>query len=187
MEKSQVTADYVARRTAEAQQAGSAAAANESNDFFAGLDLSKIRQAQTIDPNAPPPPDENLPSMFYEVDELLSDEDKAIADPASKLPILEQALGELQATKWPTPWAALREVGVVIIMIALTGYMVLAWDNGLRWLYTDILHFIPSPDELAEYTNRFDGLDLPPGWTDNMDEGDISKFSDAVLSAPSEN
>jgi hypothetical protein len=181
MEKSQVTADYVARRTAEAQKAGSAAAANESNDSFAGLDLSKIRQAQTVNPNAP---DENLPSMFYEVDDMISDEDKAVADPTSQLPIIEQYLYELKATKFPTPWAALREVGVVIVMIGLTGGLVVGWDYLVRLLYTDVLHFIPSPDDLAEYTNRFDGLDLPPGWTDNMNEDDITKFSDVVQGTP---
>lgn len=179
IEKSQVTAEYVERRAAEARKAGSAAAAAESNDTFGGLDLSQIRQTQKVNPYAP---DENLPSMFYEVDEMLTDEEKAMTDPVSLLPYIEQAKIELKATKFPTPWAALRGVVVVIVTVVFTTFLVVGWDNLVRQLYTDILHFIPTPEELADYTNRFDGLDLPPGWTDNMNEDDITQFSEVLKS-----
>lgn len=128
-----------------------------------------------MDPN-----DEDTPSMFYEVEDLISPEDAAEADPVGQLPLIEQAITELKATKFPTPMAALREVGVVIILVAITGGLIISWDYLIRLLYTDILHFIPTPEDMAEYTNRFDGLELPSGWTDNMNDDDIAKFSETM-------
>ena len=44
---------------------------------------------------------------------------------------------------------------------------------------------IPTKDELMNYATKFDGLDLPSGWTDNMNESDVQKFQDTVNSATS--
>ena len=94
-------------------------------------------------------------------------------------------MSELGEVKWPDPLSALKEVGLVIFLVALTGGIIVGWDNVVRYLYTEVLHFIPNKEDLADYANRFSGIDLPSGWTDNMNEDDIASFIDKVGSIPS--
>jgi preprotein translocase subunit SecE len=183
LEKSKVSADYIQQRQQQAVQAGSASAANESSDTFAGLDLSQISTSKA----APSPKnalwaDEEgeVPSMFYDPEDELSEEERAEVDPMGQKGFIEQGLNELQNAKWPDPASALREVGLMIVVVAVTGALIIGWDKLLRGVYTDVLHFIPSKEDLAQYMNRFDGLDLPTGWTDNMNDADIASFTDKV-------
>ena len=37
---------------------------------------------------------------------------------------------------------------------------------------------------MANYAQRFDGLDLPEGWMDGMNEGDMATLADQVNTAP---
>lgn len=177
IEKSKVSEEFIAQREAAARAAGSARAKNEASESFGGLDLSQIRttpDATTVD--------DDLPSMFFEPEEQLSKEERAEADPVSELNVWQQALDELKQTKWPKPFAAFREVIVVLLIVAATCYMILSWDQFLRHVYTDWLHFIPTKEELANFSNRFDGLGLPEGWMNNMDSSDIEKLSDSINS-----
>lgn len=187
LEKSKVSADYIAQRQQQAVGMGSAAAANESNnaDSFGGLDLSQISTVKAVSQQKSGAlwgdQEEDVPSMFYDPEDELSAEERAEIDPMGQKGFLDQALNELQNAKWPDPASALREVGLMIVVVAVTGALIIGWDKLLRGVYTDVLHFIPSQADLANYVNRFDGLDLPAGWTDNMNDADISAFSDTVV------
>jgi hypothetical protein len=182
LEKSQVSADYIAQRQQQAVNLGSASAVNQqlNQDTFAGLDLSQISTTKVPSQQRWGNDDEEVPSMFYDPEDELTAEQRAEIDPMLQKGILEQGLNELKSTKWPDPIAALREVVLMFIVVAATGTLIIGWDKVLRFVYTDVVHFIPSAQDLADYLQRFDGLDLPPGWTDNMNDADISAFTDTV-------
>jgi hypothetical protein len=185
IEKSKVSADYIQQKQNIAINAGSARAASEqsSQNVFAGLDLSQISDGTQVKrPTSTLWGDneEDTPTMFFDPEEKLSESERAEIDPFMKKGILEQGLNELQNAKWPDWVSALREVVLMVFVIALTGFIIVGWDKVLRFVYTDVLHFIPSDDDLAKYASRFDGLNLPKGWTDNMNEADVAKLADKV-------
>jgi hypothetical protein len=191
LEKSKVSADYIAQRQQQAVTLGSAAAVDQEarggNDSFAGLDLSQISTTKVPSQSQQKwgVEDEELPSMFYDPEDELTVEQRAAIDPMLQRGILEQGLNELKSTKWPDPVAALREVVLMVIVIAVTGALIIGWDKLLRGVYTDVLHFIPSASDMKDYMQRFDGLDLPPGWTDNMNDADVTAYSDTITGATS--
>lgn len=174
IEKSKVSADYIASRQAAAMKAGSAGALDESNDMFGGLDLSQINSEKTGNEW-----NEDMPTMFYDPEDEMTKEEQEEADPLMTKSFVEQASAEIAGSKWPGPLAAIREVGVMLVVVAFTFVVIINWDKFLREVYTGI-GFIPSADDLANYANRFDGLDLPSGWMDNMDEADVAKISDKL-------
>jgi preprotein translocase subunit SecE len=187
LEKSKVSADYIAQRQQEIINAGGAKAAaeNDTNNMFGGLDLSKISTEREVSKAATKnglwlDKEDEMPSMFYDPEDELSIEERAEVDPIGQKSFIEQGLNELKNAKWPSPIAALREVALMIVIIAITGALIIGWDKVIRTVYTDVLHFIPSKEDLTNYMNRFDGLDLPSGWTDNMNEDDISSLSDKI-------
>lgn len=186
IEKSKVSAEYIKEKQSMALSAGGARAAAEqmSSNTFAGLDLSQISDGSQAKRGSSASfwgdDDEDTPSMFFDPEEKLSEEERTEIDPIMKKGIIEQGLNELQNAKWPDWASALREVALMVLVIAVTGALIIGWDKVLRTVYTDLLHFIPSKEELANYAARFDGLDLPTGWTDNMNEQDVSRFTDAV-------
>lgn len=190
MEKSKVSAEYIQQKQKMAISAGSAKAAAEqtSANTFAGLDLSQISDGSQVKRGAPSiwgAEEEDTPSMFYDPEDKLTEEERAEVDPVMKKGILEQALNELQNAKWPDWASALREVALMAVVIAVTGALIIGWDKVLRTVYTDLLHFVPTKEELVNYAARFDGLDLPKGWTDNMNEDDVARLTDAVNSKTS--
>lgn len=186
IEKSKVSAEYIKKKQQQAEAAGGARAAAEQNSdmMFGGLDLSQIRT------EAPPPPrsssspfadaEGEVPAIFYEPEDELTEEERLEADPIGTKSILEQYLYEFKETKWPDPFSALREVGNMLLVAAATAALIIGWDFVVREFYTDILNFIPSKEDMANYANRFDGLDLPTGWTDNMNEDDVASFTEQV-------
>lgn len=185
IEKSKVSADYIQQRQNTAISAGGARAAAEQNsqNTFAGLDLSRISDGTEVKRGSPSiwgDDDEDTPSMFFDPEDKLSEAERAEIDPFMKKGIIEQGLNELRNAKWPDWASALREVALMIFVIGITGVTIVGWDKVLRYLYTDVLHFIPSSDDIANYAARFDGLDLPKGWTDNMNEADVAKIADIV-------
>jgi preprotein translocase subunit SecE len=171
--------------------AGSAKAAAEASGgdvMFGGLDLSKISTERVPSKAATKnglwlDKEEEMPSMFYDPEDELSLEERAEVDPIGQKSFVEQGLNELRNAKWPTPIAALREVALMIVIVAITGALIIGWDKLLRTVYTDVLHFIPSKQDLANYMNRFDGLELPNGWTNNMNDDDVASFSDKIATA----
>lgn len=176
IEKSKVSADYIEQRKAAAMEAGSARAAGENSDAFGGLDLSQIRSTRIRSPQE----DEDLPSMFFDPDEQLSDEEKVEVDPLRNKSWIEQGLYEVSQVKWPDWTSALREVGLLVVVVAFTAVIIIGWDRLIRSTYTDVLHLIPTKEELANYANRFDGLDLPTGWMDNMNEQDVASLTEKM-------
>ena len=156
--------------------------------MFGGLDLSQISTTKVPSKAATKnglwsDEEDEMPSMFYDPEDELSVEERAEVDPVGQKSFVEQGLNELQNAKWPSPMAALREVALMIVIIAITGALIIGWDKVIRILYTDILHFIPSKEDLANYMNRFDGLELPTGWTDNMNDNDVASFSEKISNA----
>jgi hypothetical protein len=177
IEKSKVSADYIASKQAKAQQAGSAAAAGEDSNSFAGLDLSQIsgRAAPTSKWN------EDMPAMLYDPTDELTQEEREEVDPMMKASILEQGMNEFNNAKWPGLGSAIREVGLMVAVIAFTAVVIIGWDKLLKNLYTDI-GFVPSPEDIKNYAAQFNGLDLPTGWTNNMSEDDVATLTDTVSS-----
>jgi hypothetical protein len=181
LEKSKVSADYIASKTTQAKQGGPPGT-QQDPDSFGGLDLSQISD------RAPPGErkstyDESLPSMFYDPEDDLTKEEQDEVDPIRKENPIKQGLNELTNAKWPGPAAALREVVVLVIVVAVTGFIIIEWDQLLRTVYTTA-GFIPNKEGLANYANRFDGLDLPSGWTNNMSDSDVSAMAEQVNTVP---
>lgn len=175
IEKSKVSADYIRNRQEKAIQAGPG---NTDADTFAGVDLSKISST----PKKSSEWNEEMPSMFYDPEDEMSKEEQEEVDPVMKLSILDQGLNEYNNAKWPDWGSALREVGVLLAVVALSALLIIGWDKLLRVIYTSV-GFIPTKEEIANYASRFDGLDLPKGWTNNMSEQDVASFSDTVNQA----
>lgn len=176
MEKSQVSAEYIKKREQAANAAGTASAASEDNNRFGGLDLSQI---SSVKQQSSSQWNEDMPSMFYDPEDEMSKEEQEAVDPVMKKNIVQQGLNELQNAKWPGPGAALREVALMLGVIAITAALIIFWDKLLRTVYMGA-GFIPSKEDLAQYADRFSGLDLPKGWTDNMNQKDIEKLGDMI-------
>jgi hypothetical protein len=177
IEKSQITADYIAQKREEALKAGPRAAAEES---FGGLDLSKISDKAMESKSSMW--DESMPTMFYDPEEEMTQEDKEEADPLMKENPLGQAQFELSQGVWPSLGSALLQVFFMIIAVIASTYGLVAWDGLLRKLYINI-GFIPTKEAIADYANRFESLDLPKQWLQNMNEQDVASLTDTMSSA----
>lgn len=175
LEKSKVSADYIQSKTTQAKQGGPG---QTDPDSFGGLDLSQISDKAPAGERKSTY-DETLPSMFYDPEDDLTKEEQMEVDPISKENPFKQGLNELSNAKWPGLTAALREVVVLVIVVAVTGFIIIEWDQLLRTVYTTA-GFIPNSDSLAKYAARFDGLDLPAGWTNNMSDSDVSNMAEQV-------
>lgn len=177
IEKSKVTAEYIQAKQDAAMQSGPGGGADP--DQFGGLDLSKISSAPAkkgSDWN------EEMPSMFYDPEDELTKEEQEEVDPIMKKNPFEQGLHEFNNAKWPTFGAALKEVGLLLVIVAISTVLIVGFDTLVRELYTTV-GFIPTKEDLMNYASRFDGLDLPKGWTDNMNEQDIAQFTETVNAA----
>ncbi|GAX25779.1 hypothetical protein FisN_8Hh319 [Fistulifera solaris] len=183
MERSKVSADYIKNREMQAlsggaQQEREAAAST----MFGGIDLSKISTDESSVANRGQW-DENTPTMFYDPEEEMSLEERQEVDPVMMKNPIEQTISELSGAKWPTVWSAGREVLIMFAVVAFSCLLIIGADNLLRQLYTAV-GFIPSKEDIANYASRFDGLDLPPGWMNNMNEQDVAKLAEQVNSVP---
>ena len=176
LEKSRVSAEYIESKKEKAIQSGPSGQSDP--DQFAGLDLSKI-SSERAPSSSSSQWTEDMPSMFYDPEDELTPEEQEEADPVMKLNPVDQGLNELRNAKWPDMGSALREVFLMLVVVALSAVLIIGWDKILRELYTSF-GFIPTKEDIANYASRFDGLDLPTGWTNNMNEQDVSSFADAV-------
>lgn len=180
VEKSKVSADYIAQKNEAAKAAGPGGQTDPS--MFGGLDLSKISDTKLKE--SATKWDNEMPTMFFDPEKELSKEEQEEADPLMTKSILEQYRYEISQAKWPTPFGAIREVALMMVVIALSTVLIVGWDRILREFYTSV-GFIPTKEDLANYAARFDGLDLPDGWMNNMNEVDVSQFSEKLSTAPS--
>jgi hypothetical protein len=140
-----------------------------------GLDLSRI---STVGPSSE---QDDKPSMLYDPASEMTEEEMKEADPTGQLPIPEQVAIEWGGATWPTVGAALKEVALLVAIVAFTGGLIIGWDNVLRDLYTN-LNFIPRAEDIM---NGSENMVLPEGWTNGMSEEDFMKFQDEVGSAAS--
>ena len=168
LEKSEEDAEFFAARNRARLESG-------DPDSFAGLDLSQINSEKTGSSQW----DETMPSMLYDPEDDMTKEQQERADPLMTKSFIEQATTEIKGSEWPSFFKALRDVTLVFLLGGLTAAIVINWDTFLRNLYTG-LGFIPSPEDMASYASRFDGLDLPDGWMDNMNEADVAAMSDKL-------
>lgn len=178
LEKSKVTADYIAQRERAALEAGPPGVARQNDpNAFGGLDLSQISQMKTKTKTSEW--NEDMPSMFYDPEDDLSKEEQEEVDPMMLKNPIEQGISELSNAKWPDALSALREVALMFVVIAFSTLIIISWDTVLRNLYTSF-GFIPTPEDVANYASRFDGLDLPDGWTSGMTDVDVQQYGDTI-------
>jgi len=176
IEKSVVTAKII-------EEANARAAAGQSVE---GLDLSQITGSLQPPPSASDDEDAfELPSMFYKPEEQLTEEQKMEVDKVSTMGLFEQAKDELKYVEWPDLISTIKEVGLVLLLSGVTGWLLINWDLFLRDSYTGF-GWIPRPEDIG---TQFEGLELPDGWTDMMSEDDLADLpSQAVdIAAPASN
>eukprot|EP00339_Tiarina_fusa_P002805 CAMPEP_0116998254 /NCGR_PEP_ID=MMETSP0472-20121206/1392_1 /TAXON_ID=693140 ORGANISM="Tiarina fusus, Strain LIS" /NCGR_SAMPLE_ID=MMETSP0472 /ASSEMBLY_ACC=CAM_ASM_000603 /LENGTH=287 /DNA_ID=CAMNT_0004697355 /DNA_START=78 /DNA_END=941 /DNA_ORIENTATION=- len=169
LEKSKVTSEMI-------QAAQERAKESIANGGAAGdiLDLSQISDT------APRGQDE-VPAMFYDPEAEMSEAEMVEADPVGQMSILDQVSKELSESTFPTPFAALKEVFLLIFIILFTAFVITQWDSFLRDVYTGF-GFIPTQEEIMQGAEN---LALPEGWTNGMSEDDFMNFQDEVGSTVS--
>eukprot|EP00555_Chaetoceros_dichaeta_P000456 CAMPEP_0198278510 /NCGR_PEP_ID=MMETSP1447-20131203/66418_1 /TAXON_ID=420782 /ORGANISM="Chaetoceros dichaeta, Strain CCMP1751" /LENGTH=267 /DNA_ID=CAMNT_0043973595 /DNA_START=246 /DNA_END=1052 /DNA_ORIENTATION=+ len=146
MEKSVTTAEAIKAATNRAM-AGEAAATPT-------VDLSKFNDALLENP-----------------EDELTDEQKAEIDTVGQLNLWEQAVAEYKYTRFPTAGASLKQAGLMVVIFAVTATVILKVDELLRFQYTD-WGLIPRSGEIMDYSD----LTLPEGFTDQMNDEDLSKL-----------
>ena len=126
--------------------------------------------------------DENIPTMFFEPEAEMSEEEMREADPDGQLSFIEQTMKEIKAATWPTPGAVIKEVVLLLVVGALSTVIIINWDNLLREFYTSV-GLIPTEEQIMQGTEN---LVLPDGWTNGMSEDDFMNFREEMTtSSPS--
>lgn len=157
----------------QAEERAKSAAANMGSGTQM-LDLSQISQTRPRGND-----NEDMPDMFYEPENDMTDEEMKEADPLGQQSLIEQIKYEFSLTEWPTPFAALKEVVILVASIAATASFIIFLDSSLRDFYTN-LGLIPSAEDIK---SGAENMVLPEGWTDNMSEEDFMKFQDEIGNA----
>lgn len=164
IERSTVSAEAIQA----AQERAKAAVENrQSGDTM--LDLSQITSEAPRGET-----DENIPTMFFEPETEMTEEEMIEADPDGQLSFFDQTMKEIKAATWPTPGAVLKEVALLLIVGSLSGVILINWDNFLREFYTNV-GMIPKAEEISKGTEN---MVLPEGWTNGMSEEDFMNFRD---------
>lgn len=146
-----------------------------------GLDLSQISSEKMVAGSKTGNRGESsLPSVLYDPEDDMSEEEMKEVDKVGQLPLYEQVQEELSNAKWPTLGAATREVILLIIIVVITAGLVVNWDQFLRNLYTD-LGFIPSAETLESSFSKIDFL--PEGWTNGMNDQDVAGLQDEMAAS----
>lgn len=121
------------------------------------LDLSQI---STVGPSSSAKDD--VPSMFYEPEDDMSEDDIKEADPTGQLSIQEQFATEIGAATWPTAANTLKRVGLLLALAFFTGGIIIGADIFLRDFYTN-LNLIPRKEDIM---NGAENMVLPDSWSD---------------------
>jgi hypothetical protein len=117
--------------------------------------------------------DENLPSMMYDPADYLTPEQQAEADQTGQLPLWEQFITEVNASKWPGFGSVVREIGVLTVVVCFSAVMIINLDSTLRQFYTS-LGMLPTQEQINK---PLLDIDLPSGFTNNMNEDDLAKIT----------
>mmetsp|Transcript_2978 Transcript_2978/g.8151 ORF Transcript_2978/g.8151 Transcript_2978/m.8151 type:complete len:319 (-) Transcript_2978:963-1919(-) len=139
------------------------------------LDLTQISD----DTSAVDNDDDETPSMFYDAEAMLSEEQQAEADPTGQLPIMEQVKVEWAGSEWPDFFTSMKQMVILFAVIFITGGLIVTWDNFLRETYTDI-GFVPRQEDVMK---GMDNMVLPEGWLNGMSEQDVINFQNEIAAA----
>ena len=169
VEKSKVSQQYI-------EDAQKRAAQAQGDNRPGQLDLSQISTGDEPGSKNNNKWDESMPNMMYDPADELSDEEQAEADTVGQMSIIDQAITEIKASKWPDLGSVLREVAIMFVVVAVTGGIIIGSDSALRELYTDI-GIIPRPEDIP---GQLDDLALPEGFTNNMNEDDLAQITDEM-------
>lgn len=169
VEKSVLSQQYIEEAKARAQQNVGQAPGQ--------LDLSQISTGN--EPRKQADWDESLPTMMYNPEDELTEEEQREIDKVGQLPFWEQFLSEVRAAQWPDFWSAGREVLLLFLVAGLSGLIIINFDQAVRSVYTN-LGFIPTKDDIP---GQLEGLDLPEGFTNNMNEEDLLKMTEEMNQA----
>ncbi|KAG7338940.1 hypothetical protein IV203_034609 [Nitzschia inconspicua] len=106
------------------------------------LDLSKISSDAPGGQNM-----DGVPTIFYDPESEMTDEEKAEADPVGELPIIQQGIETLKKADFPSFWTATVEVFSLVLSIVTTASLFIGYDYVIRNVYqwTNIL---PTEEEV---------------------------------------
>ena len=144
IEKSVATAEAIKQATQRAKAGEEAATAT--------VDLSKFGD-----------------DLMENPEDELTDDQIAEIDKVGQLPLWEQAIDEFKNTKFPSLGAITKQVGLMIVIFAITASVILKADEILNIQYTE-WGFIPKAGEVMDYSD----LALPEGFTDQMTDADLA-------------
>lgn len=173
VEKSEASRIYI-------EEAAARARANVGNQQpSSSLDLSQISSGGEKK-SGKDKWDEELPTMMYDPADELTEEERKEVDVVGQMSLWEQAQEEIGAAKWPDFGSAVRTLFTMFGVIVLSATLIIGWDRTLRNIYTNA-GFIPLKEDIPG--NLQEGLELPEGFTNNMSEEDISKFTEEINKA----
>lgn len=168
----------------EAEERAKAAIANRGDGVGQMGQMLDLTQITDSAPRGDGEDEESMVAdIFYEPEDEMTEEEMKEADPTGQLSIPEWMSYEFGTITWPTPFAALKEVLILLVAIALTGGLIVGTDTFLRTAYTD-LGLIPRPEEIMQ---AGENLVLPDGWTDGMSDADFMKYQDEAASSAASN
>lgn len=140
-----------------------------------GLDLSKIDTFQRGLKMDDEDEDDNIPKMPMMMDDLedewkqLSDEQRKRINPTEGMKWYEELMYEANQIEWPKPKEIFKEMGLLIATVIFMAVFIINLDNFLREKSIEY-GMIPRPEDI---TQSFEGLQLPEGWTEGLNEQDI--------------
>jgi hypothetical protein len=178
IEKSKISAEAIkaAQERALEAVANRGAGVGGPDQFSQLLDLSQISDAMPRGPN-----DEEVPSMFFEPELQMTEEEMLEADPVGQMSWTEQFKDAVEMSEFPTPGGALKELVILLLAGGLSCALIVGSDYYLRQFYTNV-GFIPNPEEVV--MRDTENVALPEGWTNNMSEEDFMKYQDSVGGTP---
>eukprot|EP00539_Tryblionella_compressa_P001604 CAMPEP_0178745940 /NCGR_PEP_ID=MMETSP0744-20121128/7555_1 /TAXON_ID=913974 /ORGANISM="Nitzschia punctata, Strain CCMP561" /LENGTH=297 /DNA_ID=CAMNT_0020399141 /DNA_START=209 /DNA_END=1102 /DNA_ORIENTATION=- len=105
------------------------------------LDLSKISSQgpREIDPN--------LPSMFYEPESEMTEQQIKEADPVGQMPYIEQFFNVIGRAEWPSFFDATKDVFVLLTSVVVSASLIVGWDSIVRYGLTKY-DYLPSEEEV---------------------------------------
>jgi len=151
VEKSKVSQQYI-------EEAAKRAAQSQGDSRPGGLDLSQISSGN--EPGSKTDKwDDSLPTMLYDPADELTEEEQAQADVVGELPIFEQAMTEIKASKWPDLPTVIREVAVMFVVVAFTAtvsarILYKPWNDSSTRRYSRTVGRFRSPRRFHQQHER---------------------------------
>ena len=155
----------IERKTPEeiaAEEAMALAAMDKAGDTLApntqqADQLSQMLDLSQITSDAPRGKDDGLPAVMYNVEDDMTEEEMAEADPMGLKPWNEQLVWVFSKAKFPSFFDALSETAILAATVIITGYTVANWDGLMKEIAFNY-QGVPRPDAVVE---AMDGLEAP--------------------------